>query len=179
MKWSAAAWLVVSSLWLASGTAYGQSTSKPLSKSTKPAAGVPQTTEAFKKCFDDNYSPIFPGNTLVLLCLDRHEKPVPERDLEASGAYFKDEKSGETFFVVKLKNMSSDTMLTRLVVMLRHSNAREAQALPVGPMSLLPGQETAARLAGLTYVPREIKTSGPPDFQFSIQKLAGLTLKLR
>lgn len=150
----------------------------PAAATDKGAAAVrPRTTDGFKQCVDANQSPIFPGNKLVNLCLDRHEAEMEPTHLEASGAYVK--VDAQTQFALRVRNAHSSMMITRFLVILKHDKADRPQVLPVGPVSLLPGEVTTMRLGGLDHVPEVIATAGAPDFKFSVESVRGLELKLR
>lgn len=144
---------------------------------TQATPKLDRSTDGFKQCVDANQSPIFPGTKLVNLCLDRLEAEMEPANLEASGAYVKVEN--QTGFALRVRNASSTMMVTRFLVILKHDKADKPQVMPVGPVSLLPGEVTTMRLSGLEYVPETIASGGSPDFKFSVDSLRGLELKLR
>lgn len=138
----------------------------------------PHSTLAFTDCVKANESPIFPGNKLVTLCLDRHEIALEASKLEATGAYVRGEND-TTLFAVRVKNTAEKTLVTRFEVVLKHNLAETAQYFSVGPLSLLPGETTTVQLPGLSYVPTSLKQSVPADFKFAVLKLRGLYLRLQ
>jgi hypothetical protein len=147
-------------------------------KASKAEPRLEKSTLAFTKCYSDNESPIFPGNKLVALCLDRHEMALEPELVEATGAYAKADKDG-TVFAVRIRNLAKDTLITRFVVILKNDKAESPQYFPVGPISLVPGEATTLQLSGLQYVPPEIKQQEPADFKFAVAELKGLEIKLR
>jgi hypothetical protein len=138
----------------------------------------PHSTLAFTECVKANESPIFPGNKLVTLCLDRHELALEANKLEATGAYVRGEND-TTVFAVRVKNLADNTLISRFEVVLKHDAAEAAQYFSVGPLALLPSETTTIQLPGLLYVPPSLKQSVPADFKFAILKLRGLHLRLQ
>lgn len=143
-----------------------------------PLAKFAAHTEAFKKCVDDNQSPIFPANKLVNLCLERHTKSFDSKLIDASGAYVKSEKQG-IIFAVRIKNNDTKNLITSFNLTLNHRKAPQAQQFRVGPISLLPGEETTLQFSNLNYEPDNLSKETSADFSFAIDDAKGIELRLK